>query len=194
MLLVKISCLLVLTISSTYNTSNYKPKEILNKVSGLYSKKANIDYSTLILNGTGVRKKYWIDLYEGKLYLKNKCQDGEKISLDNEVMAINIRVISDLMTTKRLEEALMSEFDRITRGLSEIFHDRLNILIKAFGHVINKNETLDLYYLPEEGLRVYKNKELKCTIPGLNFKQILFGSWLGHDPADINMKKGMLGI
>ena len=31
------------------------------------------------------------------------------------------------------------------------------------------------------------------VIPGIDFKKGLFGIWLGEDPADSDLKKGLLG-
>jgi hypothetical protein len=52
----------------------------------------------------------------------------------------------------------------------------------------------DLIYDPKGGLKIYKNTQLKSHISGLDFKKMLFSIWLGEDPADENLKKGMLGI
>jgi hypothetical protein len=43
------------------------------------------------------------------------------------------------------------------------------------------------------GTKIYKNSELKGTIPGLEFKKALFAIWLGSNPAQESLKNDMLG-
>jgi hypothetical protein len=39
----------------------------------------------------------------------------------------------------------------------------------------------------------HKNGKMLGTIEGLEFKKALFGIWLGNNPADKDLKAGMLG-
>jgi len=48
-------------------------------------------------------------------------------------------------------------------------------------------------YVPGQGVQVSKNGELKTLVPGLAFKEALFGIWLGKEPADDDLKDDMLG-
>ena len=41
---------------------------------------------------------------------------------------------------------------------------------------------------------LYKNGEERGSFRGLEFKQALFGIWLGGNPADDDLKEGMLGL
>ncbi|MFN3402502.1 MAG: chalcone isomerase family protein [Cytophagaceae bacterium] len=150
--------------------------------------------SNLILNGLGTRRKFWIDLYNAGLYLQQKCSDAATIINADEPMAIKIEVISDVITSKRLEEGMRSEFDRVTNGNTAPYRDRIEELVKIFKEDVKVGDTYDLIYLPEEGLNIYKNNELKATIPGLDFKKVAFTSWVGHDPGDAKLSKALLGV
>jgi hypothetical protein len=148
----------------------------------------------LILTGTGVRQKFLIDLFTGGLYLKSKCSDGAKVINANELMAIKIQVTSDVITSKRLEDNMRSEFKRVTNGKLGPYKARIEELVKAFKEDIKIGDTFDLVYHPTEGLKIYKNNSLKTQVAGLDFKQMVFSTWLGEDPADNGLKKGMLGV
>lgn len=152
-----------------------------------------IQEEQLVLNGWGIRSKYCFDLYVGGLYLKNKCNDGNKIINSDEPMAVKIEVISDLITSSRLEEGMRSEFERITEGNMNPYQDRLETLVKAFKEDVKPGDTFDIIYKPGNGTSIYKNNQLQSRIQGHDFKKILFTSWIGDDPADNNLKKGMLG-
>jgi hypothetical protein len=58
---------------------------------------------------------------------------------------------------------------------------------------INKKDIFIIVYVPNAGVSVYKNGSKKGTIEGLDFKKALFGIWLGNNPADDDLKAGMLG-
>ncbi|WMJ74989.1 chalcone isomerase family protein [Cytophagaceae bacterium ABcell3] len=151
------------------------------------------DETKLVLNGEGTRKKFWINLFDGGLYLKEKCNDGMRVTLANEPMAIKLKVTSELVTGKRLEENIRSEFARVTNNQIEPLKARINALLEVFKEDIVIGDIFDLVYIPEKGLEVYKNNSLRTSIRGLDFKQTVFETWFGNDPADAKFKKGMLG-
>ncbi|HEX4938642.1 MAG TPA: chalcone isomerase family protein, partial [Candidatus Kapabacteria bacterium] len=47
--------------------------------------------------------------------------------------------------------------------------------------------------VPNEGVKIFKNNELKNTVAGQEFKQALFGIWLSDKPAQKSLKDEMLG-
>ena len=58
---------------------------------------------------------------------------------------------------------------------------------------IAEGDVFDIVYVPGTGVESYKNGKLQSTIKGLDFKKALFGIWLSKKPADVNLKKAMLG-
>ena len=80
-----------------------------------------------------------------------------------------------------------------TNGNTAPYKDNIDTFISVFKDNIKIGDVYDIIYTPEEGTKVYKNKELKSTVKGLDFKKVLFGIWLGNKPADKDLKTGMLG-
>ncbi|MBT8406273.1 MAG: chalcone isomerase family protein [Deltaproteobacteria bacterium] len=70
----------------------------------------------LMLNGAGVREKFFIDLYVGGLYLKEKNQDAKAIMDADEHMAIRLHIISSRITSKKMEKATRKGFKNATGG------------------------------------------------------------------------------
>ena len=149
--------------------------------------------SKLVLNGAGVRSKFFMDLYVGGLYLQNKSNNPQEIIEANQPMAIRLHIISSLITSKKMENATMEGFENATKGNIEPIKSEIERFISVFKENIEKNDIFDLLYLPGEGLEVYKNDELKSRIHGLAFKQALFGIWLSDKPAQKSLKEEMLG-
>ena len=59
----------------------------------------------LVLNGAGIRTKFFIKAYVGGLYLKQKSGDTGAIINADETMAIKLHIISKMITSKRMEES-----------------------------------------------------------------------------------------
>jgi hypothetical protein len=149
--------------------------------------------SKLILNGAGVRSKFFMDLYVGGLYLENKSNNPQEIIDSDEPMAIRLHIISSLITSKKMENATREGFENATKGDTEPIKSQIEEFISVFKEKIEKNDIFELTYLPAEGLEVYKNGEFKSRIEGPAFKRALFGIWLGEKPAQKSLKEEMLG-
>jgi hypothetical protein len=179
---------LILTLIIMSPASNAKEIEGINLPESL-----EVAKSKLILNGAGVRSKFFIDLYVGGLYLQNKINNAEEIIAGDEPMAIRLHIISSMITSKKMENAYREGFENATEGDTEPIKSQIEKFISVFKEKIEENDIFDLIYLPGKGLEIYKNSEFKSKIEGLAFKQALFGIWLSDKPAQKSLKKEMLG-
>ncbi len=146
----------------------------------------------LVLNGAGIRTKFFIKAYVGALYLKQKSGDADTIINADEAMAVKLHIMSHLITSKRMEENTLEGFKHSTNGNTVPYKDRIDTFISTFKDNIKVGDEYDIIYTPGEGTKVYKNKELKCTAKGYDFKKVLFGIWLGNKPPNKELKAGML--
>lgn len=148
---------------------------------------------TLVLNGAGVREKFWIDLYAAGLYLPEKSSNADAIVQADSPMAIKLHIVSGLISSKKMIDALREGFENSTNGNIKPIEDEINTLIGFLKEDIERDDVFDLVYLPNKGIVAYKNGELKGTIPGMEFKKALFGIWLSNRPADDSLKEELLG-
>jgi len=149
-----------------------------------------IGKNELVLNGGGLREKYWMDLYVAALYLESKTSDASKVIYGTEEMAIHIKIISSSVTRERFLESVNGGFANATTKASA--EDKKKF-IGFFSDEFKIGDVIHFDYTPEKGLKVTKNGVVKGTIAGYDFKKSLFSIWLGSKPADENLKKGMLG-
>lgn len=154
----------------------------------------NAGKTALILNGAGVRTKFFLKLYIGGLYLKQKSHEPQKIIEADEAMAIRLHMISSMITADKMESTLREGFERSTKGNIAPVKTQIEQYIAVFKDGVNKNDIYDLMYAPGKGVEVYKNEKYITLIEGLSFKQALFGIWLSDDPAQESLKKEMLGM
>lgn len=152
------------------------------------------DNVRLVLNGGGIREKLWLDMYIGGLYLKTKSKDPDKITKADETMAIKLHIVSGLITSSKMISAINEGFEKSTKNNTTPLKAKITKFTGAFRETIDKQDIFDIIYLPGKGVGVYKNGKLKATIEGLKFKQALWGIWLCDEPADEDLKEGMLGL
>jgi hypothetical protein len=151
------------------------------------------DKDTLVLNGAGIRTKFFIKAYVGGLYLMQKSGDAAAIMNADEPMAISLHITSKLITSEKMKDATLEGFENSTNGNTTPYKDKIDTFISVFKDNIKIGDVYDMIYIPGEGTKIYKNKALKSTAKGLDFKKILFGIWLCNKPADKGLKDLMLG-
>lgn len=148
---------------------------------------------SLALNGAGIRSKFFLNLYVGALYLNEKSTDAEKLISADEAMTIRLYITSSLIDGEKMSEATLDGFVKSTGGNLAPIQKEVELLIGAFRDAVEDNDVFDLQYLPGTGVSVLRNGETKVVVPGLAFKQALFGIWLSEDPVQDDLKEGMLG-
>ena len=155
--------------------------------------KISVENNELALNGAGIREKFFFDLYVGSLYLKQKQQDANMIISDDEMMALRLNIISDMITSEKMTNATIEGFENATGGNTAPLQAKIDDFLATFKEEIKKGDTFEMVYVPEEGVKIFKNNKLSKTISGLEFKKALFGIWLSDKPAQKSLKEGMLG-
>ncbi len=149
----------------------------------------------LELNGAGIRKKLFIEVYVGALYVTKKSKDGAALAKANEPMASRLTITSGMVTSEKMYEATIEGFKKSTGGKTAPIQSSIDKFVALFKkEPITKGDVFDMVYLPSTGVTVSKNGKILETIPGIEFKTALFGMWLGNDPVDTGLKDGMLGV
>jgi hypothetical protein len=154
--------------------------------------KLKVGDAELTLNGAGERTKLLMKMYVAGLYLAESSGDAAAIVAADATMAIRIEITSGLVTQEKLVEALSEGFNSSTGGKTEPMRDQIDQFRRCFAAAIAKGDVFDLVYLPTHGVVVLKNGKRQGAIQGLDFKQALFGIWLGEQPADEGLKVAML--
>lgn len=150
--------------------------------------------TTLLLNGAGVREKYFIDLYVAALYTKEKSKDANKILDGNEPLVMKIEIVSSRITKDNMSEAIRDGFSKATKGNQANYQSKIDEFVNALSQDIKKGNKYEVVYNPTtESLKVFKDGTLKTTIKGKDFKKIVFAIWLGSNPVDSDLKNDLLG-
>lgn len=156
-------------------------------------KKIMIGKTVLELNGAGVREKFFMDLYACALYVKQKTKSSEEVINNDSHTAIKIQIISGLITSKKMTDAVEEGFKNATGGKTKPIRKEIDEFKKVFSkEEIQKEDIYDIIYVPGKGTVIFKNGKIQPIIKGLEFKKALFGIWLCNKPADKDLKKDLL--
>lgn len=150
----------------------------------------------LVLNGAGIREKFFQKIYVAGLYLKEKNSDFQKIIDMDETMGIKIKITSKLINSSRFKEACEEGFERTTNGNTGPLRAKIDSSYIAFANAIQVGDVFDLIYEKGKGTTYYKNGQKIVEIDGLDFKKALFGIWIINNPSHKNekLRQGMLGL
>ena len=154
----------------------------------------NFSAQELVLNGAGIRKKaMMLKLYSGGLYLPTKSSDAKAIITSDDTMAIRLVITSSFVSSEAMSEAVKDGFEASTGDNTAPIADEIKSFVSFFSDEIVEGDVFDITNQKGKGVVVYKNNTQLGVIKSAAFKKALFGIWLGNDPADSKLKKGMLG-
>jgi len=148
----------------------------------------------LKLNGAGLRKKLFIKVYAGGLYLKSKSSDAEKIIDADEPMAVRMHFIYDGVSTEKLIGAWNEGFAAALGSDMASLQKEIDAFNALFTKEAKEGDIYDVVYVPGKGVEVKFNGNSNGVVEGADFKKAVFSIWLGKDVGDLkSLKKSMLG-
>jgi hypothetical protein len=149
--------------------------------------------TTLVLNGTGLREKFFLDIYIGALYLPAKTPDAGAILSDTGPASILMHILHSEISKEKIiggwNEGLeknipQKELAAIGPQLKEF-----NSLFKT----VREGDSMRIDYRPDTGTEVRINGEWRGAVEGNEFFRALLSIWLGEDPVSKSLKQEMLG-
>ncbi len=151
---------------------------------------AQVGGQTLVLNGMGLREKYFIDIYVGTLYLPARTKSAEEAIQADVPKRIVMSFIYKEVTADQMKETF-------AEGLAQL--PNKDALAPAFAKLsgmmatVHAGDVVTLDYVPGAGITVDFNGQTKGTIAGLDFMKAVWSIYLGPAPASAKLKAGMLG-
>ena len=147
----------------------------------------------LVLNGAGIRKKLFIKVYVGALYLTEKLNTVGAILDDPGPKRITMHFLYKEVSAEKLVNGWNDGFaGNNSAEAVKSLQDRISQFNKLF-RTVKKGDVIRLDYLPEKGTQVWINDQQMGTVEGSDFNQAVLKIWLGKKPADDGLKKAWLG-
>jgi hypothetical protein len=147
----------------------------------------------LVLNGMGTREAtvLKIDVYVGGLYVEAKSQDGGAIAASPGAKRLVLKFVRDVDRDK-ITSAWREGFEKNAPGGTAALTDRINRL-NGWMTNVSKGQHLTFTYAKDKGVEVNVNGAVKGIIEGDDFARAFFLIWLGPNPPNSGLKKGLLG-
>jgi hypothetical protein len=145
---------------------------------------------TLVLNGMGLREKFFFDIYVGGLYLPAKSSDASSIIAQDTAKRIQMKFVYSKVTKDQMIETFEENFNK-NPAASALSSQRQQLYAVAQDMV--SGDTMMIDYVPGAGTTISVNGTPKVTIAGYEFMKALFTIYLGPSPAYGPLKEGMLG-
>ena len=150
---------------------------------------------TLVLNGAGLREKFWVDVYVGSLYLPEKSSDIAEILSKPGPLRIQLDFVYKEVAQEKLLQSWREGFEKNQPQASlQMLEARIAQFYRLFDSSAVARDQYRFDYQPGIGTRVSKNQQELGVIAGEDFRNALLEIWLGNQPADKGLKKAMLGL
>ncbi|MFZ3214346.1 MAG: chalcone isomerase family protein [Terriglobales bacterium] len=146
---------------------------------------------TLVLNGLGLRKKYFVKVYVAGLYLEQKSSDPGAIIKADAPKRIVMQFLHGA-SKSQMADAFEESFNNNAPDAKQTMKADIDRLLGAL-EPVKEGDQMVFTHLPGTGTTLAINGQHKLTIAAPAFGPVLFSVWLGPKPPNADLKKGMLG-
>ena len=149
--------------------------------------------TALVLNGAGLREKFYIDVYVGALYLPAQTPDARAILSDDGPGSVLMHILYSEISKQKMTDGWIDGLDaNLSKSERQAIQPRLDAFNKLFT-AVHKGDVLSIEYTPEKGTEVRINGEWRGAVEGNDFFRALLKIWIGSNPVDKSLKQDMLG-
>lgn len=147
--------------------------------------------ANLALNGVGLRKKFFMKIYVGGLYLPQKSADEAAIIASTTPDRILMHMIY-AVDKEQFADAWHDDFKSNNPDTYAALHDQIEQFIAWFSDS-KKDDVVTMDWVPDQGTQISWNGTFRGNIPGEDFHKALLRVFLGPNPPTNDLKDGMLG-
>ena len=153
---------------------------------------ATLGGKALVLNGAGLRKRFLFKVYVGALYVESRSSDPGALVAADAPKLVRMHFLRDVDRDSILG-AFREGFEKNSPGSAAAASAKLEQVARILPAEIKSGQVMTVSYLPGPGSTVGIEGGPSATVEGKEFADALFRNWLGPDPADADLKVGMLG-
>lgn len=156
--------------------------------------KLRVGDSELVLNGAGLRSRFFIKVYVGALYVGQKSNVPAAIINSASPRRMSLRMLRELDSDAlygALQDGLKNNLTAAELVEIKPQSDELATLMKGIGKA-REGDTIAIDF-SAEGVTVSLNGESRGKVGGAVFARSLLKVWLGENPVEASLKKALLG-
>ena len=147
----------------------------------------------LVLNGAGIRTKFFVKVYAAGLYLTQTSGSADAVLALSGPKRVRMHFIHSEVEADKIRSGWTDGY-RANHSDAEFaaLKDRIQQFNELFP-TLKAGDVVDVDYIPGSGTAVRLNGETQGIIPGEDFYPATLKIWLGDKPAHSGLKKAMLG-
>ena len=154
--------------------------------------KVEADGQTLVLNGLGLRTKFFVKVYVGGLYLPAKERSPAKILGADAPRRMVLHFVYSVKADQMCDAWNEGLADNSPSAPGEVKAGFKTLC--TYMEATPRGNELVLTYLPGQGTKVEVNGKTKGTLPGKPTADAILASWIGPHPGPgEDFKKAVLG-
>jgi hypothetical protein len=151
------------------------------------------DSAKLVLNGAGIRKKFFFDIYLASLYLQQQTSDVAQVLNVDKPAQVQMRILYSEVEKDKLVQGWNDGFSaNLSADELQVIRARLD-QFNAMFETLRAGDLVSLDYMPGKGTIVTIKGVEKGVVAGGDFYQALLKVWLGESPISKSLKKELLG-
>jgi hypothetical protein len=154
--------------------------------------KAEANGQALVLDGLGLRKKFFIKVYVGALYLPAKEHDAARVLAADTARRMEMHFLYSVNAGQMCDAWNEGLADNTPNAAAEVRQNFKGLC--AWMEPIPDGHALTLTYLPGQGTVVEVNGKTKGLLPGKATADAILSTWIGRKPGPgDDFKKAVLG-
>ena len=149
----------------------------------------------LVLNGAGLRTRFFFKVYVAALYLPARQTGANMIIAADDPYRIALYMLRDLGEQRFLDAFIEAIDANHTKAEMEMLHDQIMQMTDIFQRVkdVHSGDVITMDYSPGKGTRIAVNGVEYGTVSGEMFHRALLKIWLGTHPVQGDLKAALLG-
>ncbi|MDE3156933.1 MAG: chalcone isomerase family protein [Acidobacteriota bacterium] len=153
----------------------------------------DVDGHTLVLNGLGLRTKFFFKIYVGGLYLPRRADSPQEILQTDQPREMVSHFLWDVSKDQVCAAWRDGLKDNVPDASPEVHRNFQQLC--DWMEPMAKGSSLQMIYLPGQGTRVEVNGKAKGTLPGKATADAILSLWIGPNPGpgSDKFKTGLLG-
>jgi len=154
---------------------------------------AQVDGSTLTLNGLGLRQAtvFKVNVYVAALYVAKPSSDPNTLLGSNTPSELILQFVRNVGADD-IRKGWDEGFEKNAKTQLPVLKARI-AMVNAWMADVKTGERLTFIHKPGTGLQVDVNGAVKGIVKGDDFAKAFLAIWLGADPPNPEIKAGLLG-
>ncbi len=150
----------------------------------------SLNGKSLSLNGFGVRKKFFLNVYAGALYTAKRVSTVEELLRDRDDKLVRMQFLRGV-SKEKITDAFAEGFRNNSPAVAGTAE--AGTFLSFFKDDFRKGDVVDLVLGADGAVSAKRNGKVLGTIGSPKLAEAILLIYVGPRPADPDLKKGLLG-